>query len=103
MPMRVVLVVLLVLFSAPARGAEEGAGIGPLQFLSPSQFAATISKDIQFLDDAPSIEKFLTALDGLGLPIGLQFTAMAIMTPGMMTGCSLLIVNVIRAAPEIPR
>ncbi len=64
MPMRVVLVGLLLLFSAPARGAEEGAGIGPLQFLSPSQFAVTISKDIQFLDDAPSIENFLTALDG---------------------------------------
>lgn len=64
MPMRGILVVLLLLFSAPARGAEEGAGIGPLQFLSPSQLAAIISKDIQFLDDASSIDTFLTVLDG---------------------------------------
>lgn len=62
--MRVVLVVLLLLFSAPARGAEEGLGIGPFQFLSPSQFAAIIPPDIRFLDDAPSIEKFLIILDG---------------------------------------
>lgn len=65
MPIRPVFVVLLLLFSAPAAGAEEGVGIGPLQFLSTSQLAAIISQDIQFLDDAPSIEKFLTALDGL--------------------------------------
>ena len=64
MPMRAVLVVLLLLFSAPARGAEEGAGIGPFRFLSLPQFAAIIPHDIQFLDDAPSIESFLTALDG---------------------------------------
>lgn len=62
--MRAVLVVLLLLFCAPARGAEEGAGIGPLRFLSLSQFAAIIPQDIQFLDDAPSIEKLLTVLDG---------------------------------------
>lgn len=64
MPMRAVLVVLLLLFSAPARGAEEGAGIGPLRFLSLPQFAAIIPHGIQFLDDAPSIESVLTALDG---------------------------------------
>jgi hypothetical protein len=62
--MRAVLVVLLVLLAPPARGAEEGAGIGPLRFLSLSQFAAIIPQDIRFLDDAPSIEKFLTVLDG---------------------------------------
>lgn len=62
--MRAVLVVLLFLFCAPARGAEEGAGNGPLRFLSLSQFAAIIPQDIQFLDDASSIEKFLTVLDG---------------------------------------
>ena len=62
--MRAVFVVLLLLFSAPTRGAEEGAGIGPLQFLSLPQFAANIPQDIQFLDDASSIESFLTALDG---------------------------------------
>jgi hypothetical protein len=62
--MRAVFVVVLLLFCASARGAEEGAGIGQLRFLSLSQFAAIIPQDIQFLDDAPSIEKFLTVLDG---------------------------------------
>lgn len=64
MAIRAVFVILIVLFSAPARGAEEGVGVGPLQFLSLPQFAAAILKDIQLLDDAPSIEKFLTVLDG---------------------------------------
>lgn len=40
------------------------AGIGPLQFFNPTQLAAIISKDIHFLDDASSIDTFLTVLDG---------------------------------------
>lgn len=62
--MRVVLVSLLLLFSAPVLRAEDGVGIQPLQFLTSSEFAATIPHDTHFLDDASSIETFLTALDG---------------------------------------
>ena len=63
--MRPVLVALLLFcFFAPARGSDGGGGIGPLQVLRLSEFAALIATDTQFLDDASSIEEFLMVLDG---------------------------------------
>lgn len=61
--MLVILLIVLFFFVGPVMGAEEGAGIGPLQIMTGVQFAATLSKEIHLLDDASSIEAFLTALD----------------------------------------
>jgi hypothetical protein len=55
---------LLMLFSVPVIRAEDGVGIRPLQILDSSEFPATLPRDTYLLDDAPSIETFLTALDG---------------------------------------
>lgn len=62
--MRAVLAAVFLFFSAPAMGAAEEVGIGPLQFVTRSQFAAALSNEILFLDDPSSIENFLSALDG---------------------------------------
>lgn len=62
--MRICFVAWLFLFMASSAGADDETGIAPLQFLNSGQFAAVLSEDILFLDDAPSIETFLTVLDG---------------------------------------
>ena len=62
--MRIFFVAWLLLFSSSAAGADGEPGIAPLQLLNAPPFAAALSDDILFLDDAPSIETFLTGLDG---------------------------------------
>lgn len=62
--MRIFLVAWLLSFFASVAGADDGRGIAPLQMLPAPPFTAVISNDILFLDDAPSIETFLTGLDG---------------------------------------
>ena len=62
--MRIFFVAGLLLFLVSAAGADDGAGIAPLQFLNSPPFTAVLSDDILFLDDALSIEAFLTVLDG---------------------------------------
>lgn len=61
--MRIFLVAWLLSCSASVAGADDGTGIAPLQFLNSPQLAEILSEDILFLDDAPSIEMFLTVLD----------------------------------------
>lgn len=61
--MFVVLAVLIWLLAVPVMGAEERAGIGPLQFSTLPQFSSALSSGIHFLDDAASIEAFLASLD----------------------------------------
>ncbi|MEQ1793961.1 MAG: hypothetical protein ABL970_07185 [Nitrospira sp.] len=62
--MRTVLVFMLIMAVASVAAADEGVGIGPLQFFTRAQFSAGLDPDILFLDDASSIEPFLAALDG---------------------------------------
>lgn len=62
--MRVVCVLLLLLCAVPVIRAEDGLGIRPLHIVDSSGFPAILPRDTQFLDDASSIEAFLTTLDG---------------------------------------
>ncbi len=62
--MQIFLVAWLVLFFVSEAGAGDETGIAPLQFLNSPQFAEILPEDILFLDDASSIETFLTILDG---------------------------------------
>lgn len=62
--MRILLVVWLLSFVTSAAGADDGIGIAPLRFLNSPHFTDVLSQDILVLDDAASIETFLTGLDG---------------------------------------
>ncbi len=62
--MRILFVAWLIVLVVSAAGADDGTGIAPLQILSAPPFTAVLSDDILVLDDAPSIEAFLTVLDG---------------------------------------
>lgn len=64
MPTFIVLLILSFLFQVSSTGAQEDVGISRIQFESLSQFASALSDDIQLLDDAIAIERFLEALEG---------------------------------------
>jgi hypothetical protein len=64
MPTFVVLLILTICFLPSLTGAQEDVGIRPIQFVTLSQFAATLPSDIQLLDDAIAIEGFLESLEG---------------------------------------
>jgi len=62
--MRIFLVACFLSFVAPVAGADDGTGIAPLQLLPAPPFTSVLPNDTLFLDDALSIETFLTGLDG---------------------------------------
>lgn len=64
MIMLAALVASFLLVATPSLGVDEVAGIGAIESLSSLQFAATLPKEVQFLDDALVIERFLESLDG---------------------------------------